>query len=172
MPYKNRLPKNFWTEDVSNLRVMIDTREQTPFEYKNSFFSKIDIGDYATTGEYYDYVYVDRKAQGDFISTLSKASFQRFRKEMLRVRDLGCKIFVVVEGSIDDLRGRKAYQRNQASIAHTFHSMRVIQEEFSDVCQFVFARDRDDAADITQRILYFGSKAWGVDMQFFVNNRG
>ena len=169
--FKKGLTKDFWTADTSALRVMIDTREQQPFVIENSFKSKIDVGDYAATGDHYDYTYVDRKAQGDFISTLSKSSFERFRREMERCRNLDVQLYIVVEGSIEDIRNRKAYKRNQASVEHTFHNMRLIQEEFSDVCQFVFARDRDDAADITKRILFFGKKIWGVDMQYYVNNR-
>lgn len=169
--FKRGLVRDFWNIDTSDVRIMIDTREQYPFDIKNSFFSKIDVGDYTAVGDHYDYTYVDRKAQGDFISTLSKSSFERFRKEMLRCRNLEVQLFIVVEGSIEDIRNRKAYKKNQASVEHTFHNMRLIQEEFSDVCQFVFARDREDAQDITERILFFGKRIWGVDLQYYINNR-
>tara|TARA_R110000772_G_scaffold4303_2_gene15118 strand:- start:13356 stop:14276 length:921 start_codon:yes stop_codon:yes gene_type:complete len=166
-----RIPSDFWTADLSKMTIMIDTREQTPFVYRNSISSKIDIGDYTAMGDDYDYTYVDRKAKGDFISTLSKANFERFKKEMQRVRDLESQIYVVVEAPIKEIKERKSFNRKQASVEHIFHNMREIQREFSDVCQFVFADNVEHAREITARILKCGKNIWGVDLQYFINNR-
>ena len=122
-------------------------------------------------GDDYDYTYVDRKAKTDFINTLSKANFNRFKKEIERVKKLESKIFIVVEAPIEKIRKRKAFHSKQASVEHIFHNMRLIQREFLNVCQFVFAKDVEQAREITQRILKFGKSIWDVDLQYFINQK-
>ena len=60
--FEKQMMKGFFTDNIpSDMEILIDTREQAPLEFKNSRTLKLDFGDYATTGNYYSYTYVDRK---------------------------------------------------------------------------------------------------------------
>ena len=54
-------------------------------KFKNTTSMKLDFGDYAVSGDHYDYTYVDRKSESDFKSTMT-SGFDRFKREMDRKR--------------------------------------------------------------------------------------
>lgn len=162
------LPKNFWDLDVHAPTYMVDTREQYPFKFKNQYVSKIDVGDYTLTGEDYNYTFVDRKALGDFISTVSSGNYDRFCKEMDRARALGVKLFVVVEASTDDIKAHGMKFAKRANSEYIFGRMRKIQRDYADTCRFVFAGSREKAHELTARILTAGKSVWDCDIQYFI----
>ena len=87
--YAKGINKEFLQDDPSlkDLRILVDTREQLPLKFKNTTSMKLDFGDYAVSGDHYDYTYVDRKSESDFKSTMT-SGFDRFKREMDRAKSL------------------------------------------------------------------------------------
>lgn len=81
--------------------VIIDTREQTPFEFKLSEVSKLDTGDYSVKGFENEFA-IERKAVGDAVNSVI-SDRERFENEMVRASKL--KYFaIIIEGMPEDLR--------------------------------------------------------------------
>lgn len=165
--FKN-LPKDFWDHDVSDLEILIDTREQQPLNFVNSIESKLDFGDYTAGGEKYSKTFVDRKAVGDFCSTFS-GGIDRFRREMERCVEFGSYMFVVVESSVDKINSdNKKFVKN---ISYVWHNVKQLMLEYPKNIQFVFAHSRKGAQKIIPKILFHGSDLWNVDVNYFLTQK-
>lgn len=161
--YKN-LPEFFFERDFSDLEILVDTREQQPINFKNVVQSKLDYGDYTVGGDLYSATFVDRKAEGDFLSTFS-GGIERFRREMNRCVEFGSYMFVVVESSVDKIN--KNGSRFVKSLPYVWHNVKQLMLDYPKNIQFVFADSRDDCADIIPRILFFGKDLWNCDVNFY-----
>ena len=91
------MPKEF--NNNFDVKVLIDTREQMPLNFKKSSILKLDFGDYTLSGDNFTNTFVDRKSAGDFLSTFG-AQADRFRKEMKRCVELNSYMYIVIEKSI------------------------------------------------------------------------
>jgi hypothetical protein len=160
-----QLPNHFHN-DYSNTPILIDTREQKPLFFKNSESLKLDVGDYATGGDLYDYTFVDRKSYQDFCATVTNG-YGRFVKELERCKSLGCFLFVVVEVAFGDMWAVNAKGYKKFRLDYVYHRMREIQAKYSDCCQFVFSGSRRDSEELIPKILVLGTKLWDVDVQYF-----
>ena len=147
--------------------ILQDTREQQPLTFKNkSEIMKLDFGDYTATGKDYSYLYVDRKAENDFKGTMS-AGFDRFCRELDRVREFGSYLYIVVESDF-----RKIYMNNtskggkKVNLSYTWENMRQIISNYSDVCQFVFTGSRENSQKIIPYLLINGERLKTVDLQY------
>jgi len=160
-----RLPKEF-SNDYSNKKILIDTREQQPLKFKNSQPYKLDVGDYCVTAQDYDYTYVDRKSFGDFCGTTT-VGYSRFCKELDRCRDLGCYLFVVMEFPFDEIEefNHKSYKKYK--LDYVLHNVRSLQKEYSDCSQFVFAGSRELSQELIPKILVLGKSLWKTDVNYF-----
>jgi len=167
--FSKPLPKNFWEEVIPDMKIFIDTREQKPLKFKNSEGMKLDVGDYTSSGDYYDYTYIDRKSEGDFKSTLT-TGYERFRREMTRVKENDSYIIVVTEISTEQLEKNNStgYCPHKVSLSYMWHNMKKIQHEFAGTCQFVFTGGRKNSEKLIPRLLYFGRDLWDVDLQYFI----
>lgn len=163
--YNGKLPKEFWN-DYSNTPILIDTREQLPLSFKNSKILKLDVGDYAVSGDLYNYTFVDRKSFNDFCATVTH-SYARFARELDRCRSVGCYLFIVIEAKLDyiDKYNKNSYKK--FNLNYVFHSMRELQRQYSDCCQFVFSGSREKSQELTPKLLVMGKKLWKTDMQYF-----
>lgn len=159
------LPKGFFN-DYSNVKILIDTREQQPLKFKNSEKYKSDVGDYSVESSDYDYTHVDRKSFGDFCGTTT-VGYSRFCKELDRNRSLGCYMFVVVEVALDEMEAcnKKSYKKYK--LDYVFHNMRKIQKQYSDCCQFVFSGSREKSELLIPKILVMGKQLWKTDINYF-----
>ena len=166
--FSKNLPKSFWDEDVSDLQILIDTREQQPLNFPNSFESKLDFGDYTAGGEKYSKTFVDRKAVGDFCSTFS-GGIERFRKEMDRCVEFGSYMFVVVESSVDKINNdNKKFVKN---MSYVWHNVKQLMLDYPKNIQFVFAYSRKGAQKIIPKILFYGDGLWNVDVNYFLERK-
>ncbi|MFH2000494.1 MAG: ERCC4 domain-containing protein [Planctomycetota bacterium] len=88
--------------------LVVDTREQLPFEFRDSgihvVHQALPAGDYSILG-YEDQVAVERKTLDDFASTVIR-SRERFHRELKRFQEYKAAC-IVVEGSMGDLLQRK-----------------------------------------------------------------
>lgn len=172
--YNKKLPQDFWEDSISefSMEVHIDTREQKPFEFTRSINNKLDFGDYTVGGERYSKTFVDRKSPSDFLGTFSsKTNFDRFKKEIKRANDFNSFLFVVVESTVDGLEqfALKSKFHNYSNFA--LHNVRDILINDYESCQFVFCQNRQEANDITRKILYHGREMWNCDLGYFLNIR-
>ena len=164
-----QLPYDF-KNDYSNTPILIDTREQKPLHFKNSESLKLDVGDYAVGGDLYDYTFVDRKSYQDFCATVTKG-YNRFVKELLRCKSLGCYLFVVVEALFDNIEEENRRGYKKYNLDYVYHMMRQIQAKYSDCCQFVFSGSREKSEELIPKILVLGKRLWRVDVQYFWNKQ-
>jgi DNA excision repair protein ERCC-4 len=87
------------------MRILIDTREQTPFTFKSydvtPELATLPVGDYSLPG-FEDRVSIERKSLDDLIGCLMNGNRERFKKELARGRCY--ELFaVVVEANLSDL---------------------------------------------------------------------
>jgi hypothetical protein len=165
-----KLPESFWSNDASDITVMVDTREQLPFSYKNSISQKLDFGDYTAAGEDFSKTFVDRKSVGDFRSTFGK-DIDRFRREMDRCVEFDSYMFVVVEDSIQGVKEANKKTKFKSNLNYVWHNVRDLMIEYPDNLQFIFAYSRNGAKKITPKILKHGQALWKVDLQYYIENR-
>lgn len=165
--FNGRLPKDF--SDKVNAKIFIDTREQQPLSFSNSESLKLDLGDYAIENKFFNYTFVDRKAEGDFKSTLSQDNFERFRRELQRAKEQDSYIFVVVESDLKQIEVNNKKTKHQANLTYIYHNMRALQFEFSDCCQFIMTSNRENSQKIIPRLLKHGRSLWNVDLQYYIN---
>jgi len=111
------------------MKIIVDSREQTPFEYEDSVVKKLDAGDYSVE-DYEDEIAVERKGIGDAISSVLQGRV-RFEKEWNRAKELK-RFFIVIEGTQEMIKKeiiRLSYldngnpsriERNIKSVLHTY----------------------------------------------------
>ena len=167
--FGSRLPEYWHNKTEDDIKIFIDTREQQPLQFRASELLKLDIGDYAVGGEYYDYTYVDRKSENDFKSTLSKNNFERFRSELQRAKDLDSYLFVVTEGSIESIEKNNRNAPHKSNMKYIYHNMRLLAHEFHGSCQFIFTGSREKSQEYIPKILTLGKNLWDVDLQYYID---
>jgi hypothetical protein len=88
----------------SALDIIIDSREKTPwaFDPQDARCTRgtLKTGDYALAGD--DGFAIERKSLNDFLGTIS-SGWARFERELIRARDAGFTMPVIVEGDIDSM---------------------------------------------------------------------
>ena len=161
----SHMPKEFW-KDFSNVKILIDTREQKPLSFKNSQQMKLDVGDYAVAGSLYDYTFVDRKSFQDFGATVTNG-YNRFAKELQRCREIGCYTYIVVDEDFNNIEEVNKKNYKKFKLNYVYHNMRELQNEFSDCCQFVFSGSRANSSLLIPKLLVLGKKLWKTDIQYF-----
>lgn len=171
--FKSLGMKNMFTEDsdlsklgvAKHLHIWQDTREQQPIIFSDFQQSenKLDFGDYTLSGNDFNYVFVDRKSEGDFKGTMS-SGYERFRRELDRARHFSSYVFVVVESDpYQIVLNNKGCRK--ASLAYVWENMRNIILDYSDVCQFVFTGSRRESERMIPVLLYHGNALRTVDVQ-------
>jgi hypothetical protein len=155
-------------EEFEDLEIMIDTREQKPLVFNSSQDLKLDFGDYTVAGEDYNYTYVDRKAEQDFKGTLS-GGFERFKRELDRVKQFESYLFVVVESDLNKIYKNNMFGPHKSNLKFIYHNMRVLTHEYKGYCQFVFTGNRANSQSIIPKILTLGKSLWDVDLQYYID---
>lgn len=67
------------------IKIIVDTREQEPLEFKDIEIKKLEVGDYSIAG-YESKIAIERKSAIDIFGTLGKGH-KRFKKELERAKD-------------------------------------------------------------------------------------
>lgn len=171
MPLLNKnIMANFFKKDnqLDELKILIDTREQKPLRFPKSMNMKLDFGDYAIGAPHYDYTYVDRKSESDFKSTMS-TGFERFKREIDRAKSFSSFVFVVVESSIEQIIKNNHFSPHEANLSYIWHNTRVLSHEYKDNCQFLFSGSREMSEYLIPKILFHGRNLWQVDLQYFLD---
>jgi hypothetical protein len=160
--YTKKLP-NF-KKGIDN--IIIDTREQKPFKFNglNTVVSKIDYGDYALSSS--PEVSVERKSLSDFLGTMS-GGFERFEKEIVRAGRSGGYVVVITESPLNDVLYQKR-RFGKCSSDFISHKIRLLMRSHSNI-QFIFAKNRPHAEELTLKVLQWGNRVRKIDLQYFIN---
>jgi ERCC4-type nuclease len=106
-----------------DLIIAIDTREKTPYEFKNSETKLLPTGDYSIVG-YEDCITIERKTKADAYSSLGK-NRDRFRRELERMLDFDYAC-IIVESSMDSFVKPPKYSKLNPKVAlHTLLAWRI-----------------------------------------------
>lgn len=129
-----------------DITIVIDSREQKPFRFKNSSVKGLKTGDYSVSG-YEDSVCVERKSHADLFSSLGTGR-KRFERELQRMSELEYAAIVIEAGLPDLLRQPPFSQMNPKSVVNTLVSWSIKYG-----VHVFFAQDRRHARALTYRIL-------------------
>jgi hypothetical protein len=161
-----------WKKDCSKSKIVIDTREQKPFKFANSKVMGLKVGDYTlASGPGSGTTYVDRKSPEDYKGTMTLGC-ERFEKEVVRAVDMGFYLFVVIEANLLTIEKENINSAHNYNMKYVFHNMKNLQNKYHKNLQFVFAKDRVKAQNLTQKLLTLGKYAWDKDVQYFVEKGG
>lgn len=153
--------------------VAIDSREQRPLKFKcKTIPMKCVVGDYTALAEYHSNVFIDRKAPGDFLGTLSKG-YDRFCREVELAKDLNSYIVVLVEHPLSKLMSfDHSYlgKFGKASPEFIFGNMRKMMVKYDNI-QFVFVKNRTVASEVLVKILCLGESAKNIDLQLSIDKK-
>ena len=168
--FGKNIMKGFFEEDkaLHSINILVDTREQQPLRFNKSTPMKLDFGDYAVGAPHYDYTYVDRKSEADFKSTMT-TGFKRFTRELERASSFDAYLFIVVESSIEKIKKNNLFGPRTSNMPYIWHNMRLLTHKFSNRCQFIFSGSRGGSEEIIPKLLVYGKKLWGTDMQYFID---
>lgn len=167
--FNKNIPKDFNDVDLSDIEMIVDTREQDPLEFKNSKIEKLFVGDYLLNKKEYSYTFVDRKAESDFLGTMT-SGLSRFEREIEKAVGLDGYLFVVIESNISKIKYNHKKFHRKTSLEYVFHNMRYLSHKYPRRIQFIFTGDRNKSLDIIPKLLYHGNKLWQVDLQYFIDN--
>lgn len=154
------------THSESDIKIIIDSREQNPLNLKNYLISKLDFGDYCPTEDNYSGVYVERKSLNDFVSTLS-GGYERFCAEIARAKQMESYLVILIEAPLKTALGFNSlpeFRRVKATADFIFHRMREIMAN-NDNCQFLFVKNRGDAVIWLKNIFLAKKDARLIDWQ-------
>lgn len=136
--------------ESKDFTINVDSREREPLRFYQSIVGKLDFGDYAIAGRHYTGINIERKSVGDFGSTLV-GGLERFVKELIRVRDAGKYLIILVEFNLHEIWRHKFYGYSRPELV--CHNLRGLIRDYSDVCQFCFGNDRQSCVQYIPQFL-------------------
>lgn len=150
----------------SEMKIFIDTREQSPLPFANSQIRKLIVGDYAPDESFFCNLFVERKSIFDLAGTLTKG-IERFRKEVERAKELGCYLVVVTESSFLDTFEYSPKNSFSQKIGgpYLLNKIRKFMTEFDNI-QFVFCQNRKRSQEIIEKIFRMGEGAKTADLEY------
>ena len=127
--------------------IKIDTREQQPYQFKNSEVGTLNIGDYSIRG-LEDHISIERKELNDLIGCLTNGR-ERFEKELYRGKALDY-FALVIESTLSDLiNGNYRSQMNPKSAIQSLLAFSVRYR-----LPIFFTENRAYGQRITESLLY------------------
>jgi len=165
--FSGKWSKN-WSNDFSRRKIYIDTREQKPLNFLVSENLKLDIGDYAVSGDDFRYTFVDRKSFSDWAATLVGDNFDRFSREIERCKKQNSFLWVVVEAELESLDRLNQASAHKHNLNYVSHQMRVLQHEYKGTLQFYFSGSRKNSEEIIPKLLCLGDDLWLSDAQYWI----
>ena len=137
--------------------VSIDTREQLPYEFKDSIRTTIPLGDYSIQGFEGEFS-IERKSLSDIFGTLG-GGHNRFKNELMQAQDLDY-FAIVIDGTLEQIQKKdfpSSYKTRMLGYV-------IIKQLFSISVRYkipvFFAADRKEGKRIVKEILeaYLRSK--------------
>lgn len=139
--------KNPQPVEDGRLRVVIDTREQTPWEFPEHLVvtrrGTLDAGDYALDGDTFA---IERKSLADYVATVG-AQWERFQRELERMPRDAARV-VIVEATVAEVVNHEYPQEMRPS--YIIHRTARLTLQGVTV---LFCGDHVTAAGVAYRIL-------------------
>jgi|SRR5882724_11060964 len=156
-------------KDVSKKIIFTDSREQDPLDFDNTTrVEGMSFGDYRMAGSQ---IYIERKNLGDAWGTLS-GGFARFEREIVRAKEAGAYLVILIESSFETLEQfplqRKVCGKIRLPVEFIYHNIRDLMQKYDHI-QFLFARDRNEASRIIQKIFSADEQVRKVDLQYLLD---
>lgn len=166
------IKKEFLTLDknLEQIEILVDSREQDPLKFTHQRKQKLDFGDYTASSKHYTKTYIERKSETDFKSTMT-VGYERFLRELDRVKEFDSYLHIVVESSIDKIIKNNGSGAHKSNLKFVWHQMRVIAHKYPNNCQFIFSGGRTRSKNLIHWLLYQGEEVWGADLQFYIDKR-
>jgi len=153
------------------LKVFIDTREQTPLSFANSEVKKLIVGDYCPNDSFFCNLFVERKSIFDLAGTLTKG-IDRFCREIERAGELGSYLVVVTECSFvdcQDFSPRNSFSQRIGG-AYLFNKIRKLMLDYDNI-QFLFSSTRARSTQLIETIFRMGEAAKAADLEYLKDIR-
>ena len=156
--------------DDPSYKIYVDTREKKPLKFKHfeSEIKTLKFGDYALSSkEDTCNCYIERKAIGDFIGTLS-GGYDRFTREIERAAEAEAQLIVLVEESFSNCLGFNylphVYKKTKVTPDYIFHNVRKLIQTYPHI-QFLFVKNRTEASETIEKIFTCGCAYRSIDLQ-------
>jgi ERCC4-type nuclease len=154
--------------------ILIDTREQRPLKFKrNVKLMKLDYGDYAfSSSEASCKAFIERKAVGDFLATIS-GGYERFEREIKRSIEDDANLIIIIEQKLSSVlyfnhqrkgHGGRVYSKVKATPEFIFHRVRSMSQKFPTI-QFLFVDGKRESARVIEKIFTSGCVHKKIDLQ-------
>ena len=154
--------------------ILIDTREQRPLKFKrNVKLIKLDYGDYAfSSSEASCKAFIERKAVGDFLATIS-GGYERFEREIKRSIEDDANLIIIIEQKLSSVlyfnhqrkgHGGRVYSKVKATPEFIFHRVRSMSQKFPTI-QFLFVDGKRESARVIEKIFTSGCVHKKIDLQ-------
>ena len=159
-----------WSSFSQMHQIIVDTREQMPLTFADmkTVQEGLEFGDYKLNDDRLtQHCCVERKAIGDFYSTMSGGYF-RFCKEIERAQAAGFYMVILVEGAFDSVyEFSHTLKRVDVIISpeYVFHNMRSICQQYPMV-QFLFVDNREEASAAVLKIFQSNGQVKKLDLQY------
>lgn len=128
-------------------RIVVDTREQRPYEFDNSIRNALKCADYSLEG-LESVVAIERKSQDDLIGTLLRGK-ARFHAELSSLRKYKFAVVVIETTTAELFKGNYKSAITPEALMGIICSMML---KYHPV-HFVFAGERPQARIITEKLL-------------------
>lgn len=136
------------------MQILVDTREQKPYQFENSKNVALETGDY--TCENINSA-IERKTKPDFLKSITQDR-ERFEQECRRAKEFDRPMVILVEAPREDFE-----QGNYKSEAHPNSVIGTIEAwEDSYNIEFIFEKDREMAKRRAKALL----KSWSGETKF------
>ncbi len=135
---------------VARTRIVIDTREQTPFQFTNleSQRGTLQSGDYSISGLEHLFA-VERKSIADLVGSMT-AGRDRFERELHRLRGFDFKRLLIAGTEQDVISGNYRSNAKPKSVLHTLYAF-----EARYAIPVVFGGDEASCAKLVERWAYW-----------------
>jgi ERCC4-type nuclease len=134
---------------------------------------KLDYGDYAfSSPEASCKAFIERKAVGDFLATIS-GGYDRFIREINRSVEDGASLIIIIEQKLSNVlyfnqqrkkHGGRVYSKVKATPEFIFHRVRALSQEFPTI-QFLFVDGKRESARVIEKIFTSGCVGKKIDLQ-------
>jgi ERCC4-type nuclease len=138
---------------INDLTIIIDSREQKPYKFKNSIVKKLDAGDYSILG-FENQIAIERKSKSDAYGTIGNGR-DRFIRELIRLESYKYKA-IIIEASLSNFLIQPEFSKmNPKSAINSLISWSIKYN-----IHILFGDNRRLSKALCQRIL---EKFWKVE---------
>lgn len=137
------------------MKIIIDTREQHPFEFRpskeieGSVIRKLDIGDYSIEG-YEDKIAIERKSPQDLFKSVGK-DHKRFRREIERAKGLDY-FAIIIEAPFSVIQTKSFNDSHYCQMLGDTVIQICYAFKFKYGCDVIFCQSRSEAISIIRNI--------------------